>query len=210
MMHKKIFHLYAWIIVSLSFAALFLTLFSWLFSLYGMDVQNLLSVEGLRWLFRYSLRQVQNNFPFLSVIMLGMTFGVFYHSGLLQVFQLLFKRKMNMLSYKQHWGLQVSMLIGFIYLMLIVWGVFSPNGSLLSITGGLNHSPLIEGFAIWFSVGCSIVSALYGRLSGKFKNIYEIVSCVLQGVQFAVPFIVIIFILMHFALMCNYVFKVFP
>ena len=206
-MRKRIFIIYSYIIVGISGMAILLVLFSWLSNLYGVEVHNLLSAEGVRWILHTSLTKVQNSFPFLSMMILFMGIGVFYKSTLMQAIIMILKWKSHNLSYKQRWAFRISLVVLMFYLLLIVWGVFSSNSILLGVTGGLKNSPLIDGFALWTSIGLFWLSAFYGWLTGKFRHPHEIVAGMVYGVEVAAPILVILFIFLHFFLMCQYVFQ---
>lgn len=206
MTKKTLFIFYSWFILALSVCSVFLMLFSWFGTLYGLELGNLLSIEGIRWILRNSLIQTQEVFPFVSLLILAMALGICHKSGWFSVLFLSVQKKLYLLSYKQRWGLQISLFVVLGYSVLIIWGLFSSSWSLLSIRGTLEDSPLIEGFALWFSLGIGIVGSVYGWLSGTIRNIYDLIAGMLNGVRTATPLFVLLFILLHFIQICNYVF----
>lgn len=206
MRKKKLFAIYSWTIIVLTVSAVILMLFSWLGNLYGLDIQNLLSFDGIRWFLRSSLNQTQQMFPILSLLILSMGLGVCYRSGWLTILRYALMNKLQLLSYKQRWSLHISLFVGVIYLLIILCGVLSPNWNLLSITGSIHESPLIEGFPIWFSLGCMLVSSIYGWLGGNFRNIHEMSEGMIDGVRMTAPYLVLFYIVIHFIQLCLYVF----
>ena len=72
MRNKKLFVFYSWTIVALNLATVVLLLFSWIANLYGLGVNNLLSLDGIRWILRQSLTSVGHAFPFLALLLLCM------------------------------------------------------------------------------------------------------------------------------------------
>lgn len=203
---KKWFTLYSWTIIVLTVSAIGLMLFSWLGSLYGLEIQNLLSLDGIRWLLRSSLKQTQEMYPILSLLMLSMALGVCHRSGWLTILRFSIINKLQLLSYKQRWSLHISVLVGAIYLVFVLWGAVTPNWNMLSITGSFTDSPLMEGFPIWFSLGCMLVSTIYGLLSGNLRSIHEMAEGMIDGVYMAAPFLVLLFIAIHFIQICLYIF----
>jgi p-aminobenzoyl-glutamate transporter AbgT len=203
---KKLFHIYARVILAFFIAGIILILFSWFANIYGMDVRNLLSADGLRWLLRNSFKQVRLDFPFLSFLTLCMSCGVIYKSGWFSAILMTFMNKRQSLSYKQRWGLQLSSFVLIFYLLVLIVGLFSPNGELLGLTGNLENSPIVEGFAIWFSFGICSVCFIYSWISGIMKHPYEVVHWMIYGVKKAAPLLVLLIIALFFIELCNYVF----
>ena len=206
MREKKLFSVYSWIILAFFIAGIALVLFSWFASIYGMDVKNILSADGLRWLLRDSLKQVRLDFPFLSFLAISMSCGVIYKSGWFSAVRKTIMNNRQSLSYKQRWGLQISSFVLIFYLLVLVVGFFSPNGELLGVTGSLHNSPLVEGFALWFSFGICSVCFIYSWISGIMKHVHEMVIWIIYGVKKAAPFLVLLIIVLFFIELCKYVF----
>lgn len=206
MRNKKLFVFYSWTIVALNLATVVLLLFSWIANLYGLGVNNLLSLDGIRWILRQSLTSVGHAFPFLALLLLCMGGGIITGSGFLTAMSNLIKNKLQLLSFKQRWSLQISLVVGALYTLLIVWGIVSPVGSLLSVTGDLQNSPLVNGFSIWFSIGCCLMGGIYGWLSGNLRHVYDFIVSLLNGVKAGVPVIVLAYFCIHFLLLWRYVF----
>ncbi|MCQ2268087.1 MAG: AbgT family transporter [Bacteroidaceae bacterium] len=206
MRNKKIFIFYSWTIVALNLATIILLLFSWIANLFGLEVNNLLSLDGIRWILRQSLTSVEHTFPFLALLLLCMGVGIISGSGFLIAMNNFVRNKLQLLSFKQRWSLQISLVVGALYILLIVWGIVSPIGNLLSVTGELQNSPLVNGFSIWFSMGCCLMGGIYGWLSGNLRHIYDFIISLLNGVKIGVPMIVLAYFCMHFLLLWRYVF----
>lgn len=206
MMNKRLFILYSWLLLIVSVLAFILMVFSWVGDLYGLNIQSLLSIDGIRWLLRYSLKETQAVFPFLQLMSLAMGVGIVYYSGWFTTVFRLCNKKNKQISYKQIWAFRVSAFIGLLYLMIIIWDLFSSDSIMLSVSGTLYDSPFIDGFPLWFALLCIIVGGTFGYLTGVFHKFYHFAQSIISAVQAVIPILIIIFIILHLSLMFRYVF----
>ena len=176
------------------------TLCSWIGSGYGWNgVQNLLSVDGVRW----ALRHAEENFmhsPALAVAcILFLGFGLVVHSGLGDALHRLVARD-KILSRKQKRALSFSALAATSYIgicCLLVWG---PWGIVRSVTGMFEGSPLEDGILVVISIGFGICGIVYGFTVDNYrrdKDVYHGMSCLFA--YFAEYFVSLFFIEQFFA-----------
>lgn len=169
-------------------------LFSWVGSIYGLPVHNLLSTDGLRWLLRSAIPLFLAS-PLGNVLVVLMGAGPVCHSGLLSALGRLIvprsssgtQRHKNAeavslatpsrLSLRQRRALIASLTFFTLYVLLVLLCIFGPHGILLGITGGLAHSPFSEGFPLLLALGLALTGTLYGCFVGK----YSFVTGLFQG-----------------------------
>ena len=180
--------------------SLAVTICSWIGSGYGWQgVQNLLSVDGIRWM----LRNTEDNFmysPALAIAcILFFGFGLVIHSGLGAAICRLASRE-KILSRKQKRALTLSALAAMSYTgccCLLVWG---PWGIVRSVTGMFAGSPLEDGILIVISLGIGISGVIYGFAVDNYrrdKDVYLGMSCLFSN--FAEYFVSLFFIEQFFA-----------
>lgn len=173
---------------------------SWVGSGYGWQgVQNLLSVDGVRWI----LRHAEENFmgsPALSVAcILFFGLGLVVHSGLGDALNRLVSHD-KILSRKQKRALSYSAITAVIYVgicCLLVWG---PWGIVRSVTGKFEGSPLEDGILIVISLGFCLSGIVYGFAVDNYrkdKDVYKGMSCMFS--DFAEYFVSLFFIEQFFA-----------
>ena len=135
---------------------LLVALLSWVGSIYGWSgVQNLISAEGLRW----KLRNVGDGLlaaPFFGdLLLLSFGVGLCLHSGFWEAVKGgLYRRRK--LSRKELRSLWLSLTVGMVYILVVLFLVLDPWGMVRSITGGLKGSPLSEGISYLLSLGLGI------------------------------------------------------
>ena len=150
--------------------SVFLTFFSWIGSGLGWNgIQNLLSVDGVRWI----LRHAQENYmysPALAITcMLFFGVGLMAHSGLGEALHrwIFHERK---LSRKQKRALVLSGLTACFYISvccLLIWG---PWGIVRSVTGHFEGSPLEDGLLVVISVGFGLSGIVYGFAVDNYRR----------------------------------------
>lgn len=178
------------------------TLCSWIGSGYGWyGVQNLLSVDALRWM----LRHIEDNFMFSSALamacMLFFGFGLVVHSGLGDALQRLVTRE-KILSRKQKRALAFSGLTAMIYVIICAVLVWGPWGFVRSVTGRFEGSPLDDGILVVISMGIGLCGIIYGFTVDNYrrdKDVYQGMSCLFS--YFAEYFVSLFFIEQFFSLL---------
>lgn len=155
---------------------LLVALLSWVGSIYGWSgVQNLISAEGLRW----KLRNVGDGLlaaPFFGdLLLLSFGVGLCLHSGFWEAVKggLYRGRK---LSRKELRSLWLSLTVGIVYILAVLFLVLDPWGMVRSITGGLKGSPLSEGISYLLSLGLGIVAVIYGYTVDLYRTDRDIIK----------------------------------
>lgn len=205
-MNKRLFLLYSWLILIISVSAIVLMIFSWVGALYDLNIQSLLSVDGIRWLLRYSLRDTQAVFPFLQLLSLVMGVGILSYSGWITTAIRLLKKQRRQISFKQIWSFHVSAFIGLLFLALLVWDLLSSDSIMLSVSGTLKNSPLLDGFSLWFALLCAVVGGIHGYLTGVYRKFHFFVESMISAVQTFIPLLILAYMLLHLSLMVEFVF----
>lgn len=149
-------------------AILMLAIFSWLASMYGWIVHNVLSADGLRW----AAASVLGNFrqvPFAEMLMVLVALSFLTESGLLKAFHV-------GITLKQRRALQFSVLVLIISLVAIAAAVFMPSSVLLSSFGRFAGSPIAAGLPALMLLVVVLVSITFGFLSGRFLTASDMLS----------------------------------
>ena len=114
---------------------------SWMLSAVGVPCRSILDDEGLRWLFRHAADCLHSRLVMFALCCLMMQ-GVIQKSRLFPLGKTI--RNPRFLRYAAVYA---------IVLLGIMFAAVAPNSPLLSITGGLAGSPLLDGlfFLGWLS-----------------------------------------------------------
>ena len=166
-------------IAFLLFAAqLLLMLVSWLLAAANpaSGVRSLLSSEGLRW-FLGHFSDVLGTPVLLCLLLLLMAYGSLKNCGILQ-----FKS-----SYRQSRALIITSLLLLVYVGVIVLLVMIPHAILLSATGSLWPSPFSAAIVPMLAFGVTLLSAVYGFVSGTFRNRTDIYLSLINGIRNGAP-----------------------
>jgi hypothetical protein len=178
---------------------LLVALLSWVGSIYGWSgVQNLISAEGLRW----KLRNVGDGLlaaPFFGdLLLLSFGVGLCLHSGFWETVKggLCRGRK---LSRKELRSLWLSLTVGMVYVLAVLFLVLDPWGMVRSITGGLKGSPLSEGISYLLSLGLGIVAVIYGYTVDLYRTDRDIIKGMSYGsVRFSGYCVTLFFVVQFF------------
>lgn len=198
---------YSWLVASLVLLCIILALMSWIGSAYGWDMQNLLAPEGIRW----ALRSTLSNFaamPVIPLITVLVAWGVLQRSSWLKAMQKLVLYKWKELSPKQKWGLKLSLVVLFIYLLLLAQTLWGPFPILLSVKGEVANSPFTDGWLILLVFGIILVSGVYGWISGHFRRLEDFVFALSDGITKHAPLFVLLFILSQLIAWIKYIFLI--
>lgn len=125
---------------------------SWICSVLGYPLHNVISAEGLRWLFTRSLRDKHNILP--SVILFLITLSLYMP--------------------RSKSGIIVGKLGWFPLLLLLFFLPFSP---LLGVTGGYFPSPLVRGIVPVFCLCVILLALARAVMQGKITKPTEIITC---------------------------------
>lgn len=170
------------ILALLQLLVLFFTLlYSWVANLYGMQVQNLLSTDGIRWILRHLMDNFQQ-MPLALLLLVLMGWGALRYSGWLESLQHIVTRKRAILSPRQRWAFQLSWVVLLLYLLVLLTGFWGSEPVLLSITGTLAHSPLLDGSAVVALVGVLLITSTYAWVSGRCTSVFAFLQLLPQGI----------------------------
>ncbi|MBP5381493.1 MAG: hypothetical protein J6Y39_07210 [Bacteroidaceae bacterium] len=124
---------------------------SWIFSALGYPLHNVISAEGLRWLFTRSLRDKHNILP--SFILFLITVSLYIP--------------------KAKDGIKIGK-VGWIPLLLLLF--FLPSSPLLGVTGGLFPSPLLRGIVPVFCMCAILLALVRAVMQGRLTKPTEIIT----------------------------------
>ena len=173
---------------------------SWVGSGFGwLGVQNLLSVDGVRWI----LRNAEENFmtsPALAIIcILFFGCGLFIHSGLGDTLKRFLSHERK-LSRKQKRALGMSIIFVGVYISVCSFFAWGPWGIVRSVTGMLKGSPLMDGILCIVSLGIGLTGTVYGFAVDNYrrdKDVFRGMSYLYAS--FADYFVSLFFIVQFFA-----------
>ena len=97
------------------------------------------------------------------------------------------------LSRRERRAMFLSLIIGGVYLVVILWVTFSSWGLLRGVNGGLIRSPFIVGILFLLSLGAGLMGMVYGFTSGRYRTDTDVVEGLAQpmkllGVYFVIAF----------------------
>ncbi|MCM1108119.1 MAG: AbgT family transporter [Clostridium sp.] len=153
---------------------------SWIGSAAGWPLRSLLSAEGLRWLFARAPGLTARS----GVVMLWLlltAWGALSYVGLPAVLGALFCRRPVSQRQRHAFGMSAAVLAAWAGL-LVMWGV-PPHGVLLSATGRLWPSPLVNGLLPAIAVGLIAVALCYGLLGNTISTRREMIRLFSHGVS---------------------------
>lgn len=178
-------------------ASIAVALVSWIANIYDWSVvsestghevvvQSLLSPEGIRWM----LRRVAANFmefePLSMMLIALPAIGVSLHSGFVEVciraMSRLWQHTLS-LSRKEFRALLMAWVVGLLYVALLAASTFASWGILRGVTGGLERSPLADGWLFLLAAGWGLMSVVYGFTSDRYRSDTDVVDgfCLLRG-----------------------------
>ena len=161
-------------------AQLLLMLASWLLAaaIPASGVRSLLSSEGLRW-FLGHFSDVLGTPALLCLLLLLMAYGTIRGCGIVH-----FRS-----SYRQSRALVITLLLLLAYVGVIVLLVLLPHAVLLSATGSLWPSPFSAAIGPLIAFGLTLLSAVYGYVSGSYRQLADIYQSLIDGLRDGAPLI---------------------
>lgn len=146
-------------------------LFSWIASIYGLMlpsgelIPSMLNNESIRWVVRHSVDNIAQA-PIVPILLILILIGVLRSVGVFDFLRVLFReRRMLTLSPRQRYASRIAWIIFIVEVLLLLVGVFGPNGNLLSVTGNLTGGPLANGWLFVMSFVVCVPCLLYGRIA---------------------------------------------
>ncbi len=174
-------------------AELVLILLSWiLFAIGEEEVRSLLSSEGIRWFVGGFTTMVSS--PLLVwLIILLMAFGAFQKSGLISLTDASYQ-----MTYRDKTALRVAIVFLLAYIVVILLLTVIPHAILLSATGALFPSPFSRSIVPLTAFGIALVSIIYGIMSGRLRDIKDILDALSFGISKGAPVFVLYFLIIQF------------
>ena len=161
---------------------LFLVLFSWTASTYGLVLPSgeimpsLLGADSLRWFVRHSVENIAAA-PIVQVILVLVIAGAVQSCGVLSsVWALIRERRRLVLTRRQQYAANIALIVLVICILMLVWGMVSPNGNLLSVTGRIAGGPMASGWLFVLAVIVSLPCLVYGFVSGIWRTERDVLN----------------------------------
>ena len=132
---------------------------AWVMALLGVDVGNVLSSEGLRWLFGHSMRDIPATVVYVPVLAL-MTWGGISESGLWH----------DLRSGENVRQMAVVLLLAALMLLPLLCWLLMPGSPMLTATGRVCGSPLALGAASYILCVAIIVCTIYARMTLRIEG----------------------------------------
>lgn len=183
-------------------AELVLILLSWiLFAIGEEEVRSLLSSEGIRWFVGGFTTMVSS--PLLVwLIILLMAFGAFQKSGLISLTDASYQ-----MTYRDKTALRVAIVFLLAYIAVILLLTVIPHAILLSATGALFPSPFSRSIVPLTAFGIALVSIIYGIMSGRLRDIKDILDALSFGISKGSPVFVLYILIIQFVRSMLFVFS---
>ncbi len=168
-------------------AQMALFVISWLLSATRQEgVHSLLSSEGIRWFFG-SFILVMASPLLVWLILCLIALGSLQKSGLLSC---LLRRPWH-LTYRERIALRATAFVMIVYLVVICLLTMLPHAILLSVTGHLFPSPFSHSLIPIIAFGISILSIVFGMMSGRLHSLSDILESLSCGISYGASYIVI-------------------
>lgn len=146
---------------------------AWLASVLKFDVVNLVSEEGLRWLFSHGAKALAS-YQLIILILLLSAVGAVHESGVYQDFrQSRFRNR----------PLRITAIFFLFIMLMLVLPFFMTHNPLLGVTGSFAPSPWLYGTPLVFCVTLIFCSLLYSALKGRLKDFMDIPSMLSYGIS---------------------------
>ena len=158
--------------------AALLPFLSWVLSALGLPCRSILDGEGLRWLFRHASDCLHSQLVMFALCCLMMQ-GVIKKSRLLPLGRTF--REPRFLRYVAVYA---------VVLILILLAAVTPESPLLSITGGIAGSPLLDGLLFLGWLSFMVFCLCYGHT--KREPWTSMLTYGIQSHPLAIPFAIVV------------------
>lgn len=153
-------------------------------------LRSLLTIDGVRYLLHNSV-SLLDDAPIANILMLLFTIGVANRSLLFKTLSLFLHHKS--LSYKQYASLLLSFIVFVLMFLLLIYGVFGPEHLLLSISGTLKNSPLIDGFFAILMILVLLPCLIYGMATDSFNVIDDGIDALVSVIRLVPSYLLTLF-----------------
>ena len=153
-------------------------------------LRSLLTIDGVRYLLHNSVSMLDDA-PIANILMLLFTIGVANRSLLFKTLSLFLHHKS--LSYKQYASLLLSFIVFVLMFVLLIYGVFGPEHLLLSISGTLKNSPLIDGFFAILMILVLLPCLIYGMATDSFNVVDDGIEALVSVIRLVPSYLFTLF-----------------
>jgi p-aminobenzoyl-glutamate transporter AbgT len=153
-------------------------------------LRSLLTIDGVRYLLHNSV-SLLDDAPIANILMLLFTIGVANRSLLFKTLSLFLHHKS--LSYKQYASLLLSFIVFVLMFLLLIYGVFGPEHLLLSISGTLKNSPLIDGFFAILMILVLLPCLIYGMATDSFNVVDDGIDALVSVIRLVPSYLLTLF-----------------
>lgn len=153
-------------------------------------LRSLLTIDGVRYLLHNSV-SLLDDAPIANILMLLFTIGVANRSLLFKTLSLFLHHKS--LSYKQYASLLLSFIVFVLMFLLLIYGVFGPEHLLLSISGTLKNSPLIDGFFAILMILVLLPCLIYGMATDSFNVVDDGIEALVSVIRLVPSYLLTLF-----------------
>ena len=161
---------------------LVLVFVSWIASIYGLMLPNgavmpsLLSADSMRWFVRHSMEIIEAA-PLAQVLLILLMVGTIRGCGLIRyVAHLMREHKALPLVHRQKHATRIALLVFGVSVALVLSGILTPDGNLLSVTGHIAGGPFSRGWLFLLCLVVCVPCLVYGRLSDLWHTEYELLG----------------------------------
>lgn len=153
-------------------------------------LRSLLTIDGVRYLLHNSV-SLLDDAPIANILMLLFTIGVANRSLLFKTLSLFLHHKS--LSYKQYASLLLSFIVFMLMFLLLIYGVFGPEHLLLSISGTLKNSPLVDGFFAILMILGLLPCLIYGMATDSFNVVDDGIEALVSVIRLVPSYLLTLF-----------------
>ena len=153
-----------------------LVMFSWIASVYGFALPDgelmpsLLSSDSSRWFVRHSIEHIASA-PLVYVLLVLIMMSAVRSCGVVFYVKHLFReRRRPSLTRRQQYASRIAWGVFLVCMAMVLWGIVSPKGNLLSVTGHIAGGPLSSGWLFMLFVIVCVPCLVYGCMAGLWHT----------------------------------------
>lgn len=181
---SRLFHAF---FVSLICMDVFLPILSWLLYTLNLDVNNMLSDRGWRWLFLYGHESAHTYMVCLSVYAVT-AYGCY-------------KKSEIQYAHLHSSALWISVGVFTSVLAVLIYFAYTSDSPLLNLSGGLMPSPWSYGMPYAFSLALILMCVLYALFSHRLQNMKSFGQMIGYGIS-NYGYLILVVMLFIFLLDC--------
>lgn len=165
-----------------------------------LNVQSLLSSQGIRWTFGNFTENLTQPF-FLWLVLAAMAWSLCRRSQLGTAL-----RHPRQLNYRCRTALTITLLEIAVIVLVFVYLTCTPHAVLLGITGHLVPSRFVYNLIPTLALCAAFVATTYGLISGTLRTIHDVVGGLSAGIEAIAPLVVLYVIAVQLVFTTAYVF----